>query len=94
MTAEMGRAMQVHYDGHYIYVTAVPLHDNKWRCVAVVHWDNGREGHLKLLRSDDREFNAEADAVRVGLEFAVRWINDGKPETFTYSGAVLKSILS
>ena len=50
-----------------------------------MHWDDRREGHLKLLRCDDREFNGEADAVRVGFELAVKWIKDGKPEPFTWT---------
>ena len=77
--------MQAHYEGHYIHVTAVPLPNNKWRCLAAVHWDDGREGHLKLLRCDDREFNGEADAVRVGFDLAVKWVKDGKPEPFTWT---------
>ena len=79
------RAMEAQYEGHYINLSAVRLPKNKWRCLAVVHWDDGREGHLKLLRCDDREFYAEADAVRAAYEVAVRWINEGKPEPFTWT---------
>jgi len=75
--------MQAHYNGHYINVTAIPTRDSKWKCLGLVHWDDGRQGHLKLLRCDEREFDTEADAVRVGLDVALAWIKDGKPEPFT-----------
>ena len=77
--------MEAHYEGHYIHVSAVPLPKNRWRCLAAVHWDDGREGHLKLLRCADREFYTEADAVRAAYEVAVRWINEGKTEPFTWT---------
>ena len=79
------RTMEAHYGGHYIHVTAIPLPDGKWRCLAVVHWDDGRDGHLELLRCDDREFHTEADAIRIAFDTAVSWIDDGKPEPFTWT---------
>ena len=76
--------MEAHYEGHYIQVSAVPLPKNRWRCLAAVHWDDGREGHLKLLRCDEREFDTEEDGVRVAFDVALGWIKDGKPEPFTW----------
>src|SRR5215212_2683951 len=77
-------AMEAHYEGHYIHATAVPLPNNQWRSLAVLHWEAGRQGHLQKLRCH-REFDAEADAVRIGFDGAVSWINEGKPEPFMWT---------
>ncbi len=78
--------MQARYEGHLIQVYAVQVpHSGLWRCVAVIHWSERNEGHLKTLSCEDREFANEDDALRIALEVAQKWIRDGKPEPFTWT---------
>ena len=78
--------MNARYDGHLINAAAIlNSSTGTWKCVAEVYWTENREGHLKALTCDDREFSTQEDALRVAFEAAVRWINEGKPEPFTWT---------
>jgi hypothetical protein len=78
--------MNAHYEGHLINVAAIFVPSTGlWKCVAQVHWNENNQGHLKTLSCHDREFDTQEDALRVAFEAAVSWINDGKPESFTWN---------
>ena len=75
------RAIEAHYDGHLIQVTALAIPETPtWRCSVIVIWNEQTLGRAKLFLQHSHEFTTTNDAVRCGLEMATNWIIDGKPE--------------
>ncbi len=72
--------MEAHYNGHVIRVTAVRVpHTIQWTFALVVSKD-GAEAGVTTFTHYGRRFDAAADAISRGYDFAMEWIDDGKPE--------------
>ena len=78
--------MQAHYNGHVLRVSAVRVPEStQWTFFALVLWSFGTDGRVKSFARHGLEFGTAEAAVSEELDFAMKWIDEGKPEVFTWS---------
>ena len=71
----------MNYKDHHIEVSARAAGDpDGWRPDILCHTVNTVKGVLKSLRMD-QTFASPNEAEKAGVEFAQKWIDDGKPDT-------------
>jgi hypothetical protein len=72
--------MEETYKGHTIVASTWQLADSgHWEPRVLVTWNEQQEERTKSLVFT-RPFSAQREAEREGLQFAKKWIDDGKPE--------------
>ena len=71
--------MEAHYNGHVIRVSAVRVpHTIQWTYAWVVSKDGAQAGVTTFTHYGGR-FDTADDAISRGYDFAMEWIDDGKP---------------
>ena len=71
--------MEAHYNGHVIRVSAVRVpHTHQWTFKWVVS-KQGADPGVKTFTDYGGRFDTADDAISRGYDFAMKWINDGKP---------------
>jgi hypothetical protein len=82
--------MEAHYNGHVIRVSVgrVPETDH-WTFFVLVLWNSGNDGRVKSFARHGFEFGTAEAAMTEGFDFAMKWIDDGKPEAFTWKQRLL-----
>ena len=78
----MGRAMEAHYNGHVIRVSALRVpHTHHWTFTWVIS-QQGADAGVKTFTDYGGRFDTADDAISRGYDFAMKWIDDGKPDLF------------
>ena len=78
----MGRTMEAHYNGHVIRVSALRVpHTHQWTFKWVVS-KQGADPGVKTFTDYGGRFDTADDAISRGYDFAMKWIDDGKPDPF------------
>jgi hypothetical protein len=76
----MGKTMEAHYNGNVIRVSALRVpHKHQWTFTWVV-WKPGAEAGVKTFTDYAGRFDTADDAISRGYDFAMKWIDDGKPD--------------
>ena len=71
--------MEAHYNGHVIRVSALRVpHTHLWTFTWVVSKQDPDPG-VKTFTHYGGRFDTADDAISRGYDFAMKWINDGKP---------------
>ena len=72
--------MEAHYNGHVIRVSAlrVPL-SHQWTFTWVIS-KAGADAGVKTFTNYGARFATADDAISRGYDFAMKWIDDGKPD--------------
>jgi hypothetical protein len=74
--------MEAHYNGHLIRVSALRVpHTAQWTFALVV-LRYGADGDVKTFTDYGGRFDTADDAVSRGYDFAMKWIDNGKPDVF------------
>jgi hypothetical protein len=74
--------MEARYNGHVIRVSALRVpHTHQWTFTWVVS-KQGVDGGVKTFTDYGGRFNTADDAISRGYDFAMKWIDDGKPDLF------------
>ena len=72
--------MEAHYNGHVIRVSALRVpHTHQWTFTWVV-CKQGGDGGVKTFTDYGGRFETADDAISRGYDFAMKWIDDGKPD--------------
>jgi hypothetical protein len=72
--------MEAQYNGHVIRVSAVRVpHKAQWTFALVV-LTHGAEPIIKTFTEYGGRFDTADDAISRGYDFAMKWIDDGKPD--------------
>ena len=75
--------MEAHYNGHVIRVSAVRVPQTGcWRFLLWIHWNLHRDTGAKAMLHHGLEFETPAEALQAGVDFAMKWIDDGKQDFF------------
>jgi hypothetical protein len=70
----------MNYKEHHIEVSVRPASDAKgWQPDIFVSYSEHGKSVLKSLRMD-QTFSTPGEADKAGMEFAQKWIDDGKPD--------------
>jgi hypothetical protein len=78
------RAVETYYKGHTIRVSAVRIPQiNRWTVRSFVSWKFGNNSGEETLVRTDLEFRTVEEAMRAGVEFAIKWIDNGKQDFLT-----------
>ena len=73
-----------HYKGHTIRVSAVRIPQiDRWTVRSFVSWKFGNNSGQETLVRTDLEFRTVEEAMRAGVEFAIKWIDNGKQDFLT-----------
>jgi hypothetical protein len=76
----MGRAMEAHYNGHVIRVSALRVpHSHQWTFTWVIS-KAGADTGVKTYTDYGARFATAEDAISRGYDFAMKWIDEGKPD--------------
>jgi hypothetical protein len=79
-----GKSMGTHYKGHTIRVSAVRIpQTDRWTVRSFVSWKSANNSGEETLVHTDLEFGTVEDAMQAGVEFAIKWIDDGKQDFIT-----------
>jgi hypothetical protein len=71
--------MEAQYNGYVIRVSALRVpHTHLWTFTWVVSKPGGDAG-VKTFTDYGGRFDTADDAISRGYDFAMKWINDGKP---------------
>jgi hypothetical protein len=74
--------MEAHYNGHVIRVSALRVpRTHQWTFAWVV-WKQGADPGVKTFTDYGGRFDTADDAISRGYDFAMKWIDDGKPDLF------------
>jgi hypothetical protein len=74
--------MQAHYNGHVIRVSALRVpHSARWTFALIV-CEQGIDGGVKTFTDYRGRFDTANDAISRGYDFAMKWIDAGKPDSF------------
>ena len=74
--------MEAHYNGHVIRVSALRVpHTHQWTFKWVVS-KQGADPGVKTFTDYGGRFDTADDAISRGYDFAMKWIDDGKPDPF------------
>ena len=70
--------MKLEYKRHFIHLTLRHIPDcGRWRCFAVVCWNDGLEEHIKIITVEEyEELTTEAQAEREALAIAKTWVDN------------------
>ena len=76
--------MGAHYKGHSIRVSAVRIpQTGRWIVRSFVSWNFANNSGEEPIVHTDLEFGTVKEAMHAGVEFAIKWIDDGKQDFFT-----------
>ncbi len=76
-----GRAVERHYKGHTIRVSAVRIPQiDRWTVRSFVSWNFANDSGEETLVHDDLEFGSVKEAMQAGVDFAIKWIEGGKQD--------------
>lgn len=71
--------MVAHYKGHTIWVSAVRIpQTDRWTLRSFVSWKIGNNSGEETIVHADLEFGTVEEAMHIGVEFAIKWIDEGK----------------
>ena len=74
--------MQARYNGHVIRVSALRVpHSARWTFALIV-CEQGIGGGVKTFTDYGGRFDTANDAISRGYDFAMKWIDAGKPDSF------------
>jgi hypothetical protein len=74
--------MQAHYNGHVIRVSALRVpHSGRWT-FALNICEHGIGERVKTFTDYGGRFDTADDAISRGYDFAMKWIDAGKPDSF------------
>ena len=72
--------MEAHYNGYVIRVSALRVpHTHQWTFTWVVS-KPGAEENVETFTDYASRFDTADDAISRGYDFAMKWIDDGKPD--------------
>ena len=75
--------MQRHYKGHTILVSAVRVpQTDRWTVRSFVSWKFSNDSSQESIVHTDLEFGSVDEAMQAGVEFAIKWIDEGKQGLF------------
>ena len=78
--------MERHYKGHTIRVSAVRIPQiDRWTVRSFVSWNFANYSGEETIVRTDLEFGTVEEAMQAGVEFAIKWIDEGKQPTFAES---------
>ena len=78
------RAVETHYKGHTIRVSAVRIPQiDRWTVRSFVSWKFGNNSGEETLVRTDLHFGTVQEAMQAGVEFAIKWIDNGKQDFLT-----------
>jgi hypothetical protein len=76
--------METRYKGHTIRVSAVRIpQTNRWTVRSFVSWNFATESGEEPIVHTDLQFGTVKEAMQAGVEFAIKWIDDGKQNFLT-----------
>ena len=76
--------MERHYKGHTIRVSAVRVpQTDRWTVRSYVSWEFTNDSGEETLVHTDLEFGLVKEAMQAGVEFAIKWIDEGKQDFLT-----------
>jgi hypothetical protein len=79
-----GRAVERHYKGHGIRVSAVRFpQTDRWTVRSFVSWNFANDSGEETIVHTDLEFGTVEEAMQAGVEFAIKWIDNGKQDFLT-----------
>ena len=71
--------METHHKGHTIRVSAVRIpRSDRWTVRSYVSWKFTNDSGEETLVHADLEFGSVKEAMQAGVEFAIKWIDNGK----------------
>jgi hypothetical protein len=71
--------VETHYKRHTIRVTAVRiLQTGRWTVRSYVSWKFANDSGEETIVYTDLEFSTVEEAMEAGVEFAIKWIDEGK----------------
>ena len=74
--------MEAHYNGHVIRVSALRVpHTQHWTFTWVIS-EEAADAGVKTFTDYSGRFDTADDAISRGYDFAMKWIDDGKPDLF------------
>ena len=72
--------MEAHYNGHVIRVSALRVpHSHQWTFTWVIS-KAGADAGVKTFTNYGARFATADDAISRGYDFAMKWIDAGKPD--------------
>ena len=73
--------METHYNGHVIRVSALRVpHSAHWTFALVVSKQGSDGAGVKTFTDYGGRFDTAEDATSRGYDFAMKWVDDGKPD--------------
>jgi hypothetical protein len=71
--------VETQYKGHTIRVSAVRIpHTGRWTVRSYVSWRFANDSGEETIVHADLEFGTVEEAMQAGVEFAIKWIDEGK----------------
>jgi hypothetical protein len=76
--------VETHYKGHTIRVSLVRIpQTDRWTVRSYVSWKFANNSGEETIVHADLQFGTVEEAMRAGVEFAIKWIDQGKQDFLT-----------